>query len=127
MEKKTILIIEDDQSLRKVLKAKCEREGFGVFEASNGEEGLASALSHHPDCILLDIIMPKKDGISTLRELREDSWGEKASVIMLSNLEDAKTIERAVANKAFDYLIKVDWSLEEVIDKIKEKINKKKV
>ena len=73
--------------------------------------------------ILLDIIMPVMDGLAMLRELRKDSWGKEASVFMFTNLTDAEKIEEGMKNGAFDYLIKADWKLEDLIIKIRTKLH----
>src|SRR5947209_4797293 len=120
---KTILIVEDERSLLKALHDKLLLEGFTVLEAPDGEAGLAVALSTHPHLILLDIIMPKMDGLTMLKELREDDWGKTVPVIMLTNLSDAAKIEESQKSNVFDYLVKTDWSLEYVVDKVRQKLN----
>lgn len=72
--------------------------------------------------ILLDIVMPEMDGITMLQKLRENDWGKKALVLILSNLSDYTKIFEALENNTFDYLIKTDWSLEELMEKIREKL-----
>ena len=74
---KKILIVEDDNSVRKVFKDRLLQEGFSIIEASDGEEGLATALKEHPDLILLDILMPKMDGMTMLSKLHQDEWGRQ--------------------------------------------------
>ncbi|MBT3538876.1 response regulator [Candidatus Parcubacteria bacterium] len=118
--KKKILIVEDEKSLLEALKRKFSSEKFAVFEAKNGEEGLEMALKEHPDLILLDIVMPKMDGITVLGKLREDSWGKDAKVIILSNLSDATKVSEASKQGSFDYLVKSDWRIEDVVKKAKE-------
>ena len=120
---KKILIVEDEVSLRNALCNKLAREGFSTLEAKNGEEGLEVALREHPDLILLDIIMPKMDGISMLKKLREDEWGKRVPVIVLTNLSDMEKVAEVAEGGAFDYLIKADWKLEDVVNKVKQKLN----
>jgi len=119
---KTILIVDNDRVLINVMSKKIRNSGFTVIEASNGEEGLKKAKKYHPDMILLDIIMPVMDGMTMLRLLRKDDWGRKAKVIMLTNLADEAEI--AIENNLdlSEYLIKSDWSLADIVKKIKEKI-----
>lgn len=117
---KKILVIEDDLSLAGALIAKLDLEGFVTMNAKNGEEGLELALSNHPDLILLDIIMPKMDGITMLKKLRADSWGKDAPVVILSNLSDADKNIDVVDSSAQAYLIKSDWTLQDVVSKVKE-------
>jgi two-component system response regulator MprA len=121
---KTILIIEDDSVLLWVLAKTLCQEGFVVHKATDGESGLETAIREHPDLILLDIIMPKMDGLTVLRKLRADSWGKKAPVIILTNLSAADTA-KDIGNKSQDYLVKADWKLTDVVAKVKKRLNLK--
>lgn len=120
--KKTILIIEDERSLSHVLKERLDNEKFGVFEVNNGEDGIKIALEEHPDLILLDILMPGIDGIGVLKNLSEDDWGKNAKVIILTNASDNEKITQAIEYGSYDYLIKADWKLEDIVLKVKEKL-----
>lgn len=121
--KKTILIIEDEPSLLWVLGDKFSRdEGFNVLKAKNGEEGLNLALKKHPDLILLDIVMPKMDGIAVLKKLREDNWGKTVEVIMLTNLSGTEKIQEAKKYGSFEYLVKSNWTMADIAKKLKEKL-----
>jgi len=124
--KKTILIVEDEVDLRSLLKMKLENEGFTVLEAENGKTGLDSALSLHPDMILLDIIMPIMDGLSTLRELRKDAWGKNASVLILSNLSKAEKINEGLEGNVYGYLIKSDGEPDNIVELIRKKFAESK-
>jgi len=122
---KTILVIEiveDDNSVQSALADKLSREGFSILEAKNGKEGLNIALTKHPDLILLDIKMPVIDGVTMLKFLRADQWGKNASVMVLSNLNDDKTISEALDQNTFEYFIKSDIKLEDLINKVKERL-----
>ena len=123
-EKKKVLIVEDDTSLRKALAEKLLYEGFAVCEAENGVVGLEAALCEHPDIILLDVVMPKMDGLTMLSKLREDSWGKIAQVIMLTNVNDGESVLKSLDQAAFDYLIKSDWKLEDIVKKIRERLDR---
>ena len=120
--KKTILVVEDEISLLNALRDKLTREHFAVLEAKNGEEGLEVALREHPDLILLDIVMPKMDGMTVLRKLREDLWGKSAKVIILTNLSDKEKMAEALEQKLHKYLVKSDWKIEEVVAKVREQL-----
>lgn len=120
---KKILIIEDELSLLKALSAKLTTLGLEVLTATDGAEGLAVALREHPDLILLDIIMPNMDGMTMLGKLRADAWGKNAKVIVLTNLSDAESAEKAQAEGVFDYLIKSDWELKELLALVQKKLN----
>lgn len=115
-----ILVVEDEVQLLQSLMDKIKREGFTPLSAKNGIDGLKVALKEKPDLILLDIIMPKMDGLEMLRKLREDKWGQTVYVIVLSNDDDPIHIGQTLKVNATDYLIKSDWSLGEIILKIKE-------
>jgi CheY-like chemotaxis protein len=117
--KKKILVIDDDNNLRLVLVDKLNMSGFEAIGASNGKEGLEKALEWHPDVILLDVMMPVMNGQEMLRKLREDKWGERAKVIMLTVVEDAGVIAQAVQDGSFAYIIKTDQSMDDVVEKVK--------
>jgi len=113
-----VLIAEDDKFLRNVLKVKLAAEGFRVLAAEDGEETLAVIASGKPDILLLDIIMPKKNGFDVLEDIQLKG-GKMLPVIILSNLGQEEDIKRGLALGAVDYLVKSDHSLKEVVDKVK--------
>ena len=117
---KKILIVEDDANLCRALEEKFSDEGFKVTVAEDGKVGLSKALKEHPDVILLDIVLPGMDGLTVLKKIRDDDWGKSAAVLMLSNLSYAEYQVEAVKSDVVDYLVKTDWSLEELLDKVKD-------
>lgn len=117
---KTILIVEDDVSLLRALAGKLVSEGFDIIEAKNGEEGLVKAINDKPDLILLDIVMPRMDGLNMLRQLRMEEAGADVPVIVLSNLSDTAKTADMVEYGVMDYLLKSDWKLEDIVERIKE-------
>jgi CheY-like chemotaxis protein len=119
-EKKKVLVVDDDKHLMTLLVDKLNASGFEAVGVKNGEEGLETALKNHPDIILLDVVMPYMDGWQMLEKLREDEWGKTAKVIMLSVLENADNAAQAVEKGALGYLIKTNWSLDQVVEQIKE-------
>jgi DNA-binding response OmpR family regulator len=119
--KNKILIVEDEHALSTALSERFSKENFEVLLARDGQEGLRMALSSHPECILLDIIMPVMDGMSMLRELRKDPWGKHVRVIILTNLSNAEDEAKSHIEGVSDYLIKTDWKLEDVVAKVREK------
>jgi DNA-binding response OmpR family regulator len=119
---KKILIVEDEPALLAVLVDKLSREQFRCLEAKNGQEGLDIALRERPDLILLDIIMPVMDGMTMLYELRKDAWGRNVPVILLTNLSEAERVAESLRQGVHDYLVKSDWTLEDIVKKIKEKL-----
>lgn len=122
---KKILIVEDELALLYALASQFDKKQFKVLQAVDGEEGLKSALEHHPDLILLDLLMPKMDGMSMLKELRKDMWGKDVKVIILTNLSDAEKIDEALKNGTYDYLVKKDWNITQVIEKVKHSLGLK--
>ena len=120
---KKILFIEDEPTLQKTVGEVLSQEGFKIFEALDGEEGLMMAKSEKPDLILLDLILPKKNGFEVLQELKADEETANLKVIVLTNLESSQDVERALALGATNYLVKANYDLEEVVAKIKELLN----
>lgn len=113
---KTVLIVEDDQLLLKSLKTKLEKEGYKVFTASDGEEGLHMATTETIDLILVDILMPKMDGITMITRL-QTLISRTIPIIILTNLEKVSYPEGIS-----EVLIKSNTSLEEVVLKVKKAI-----
>jgi two-component system alkaline phosphatase synthesis response regulator PhoP len=119
---KKILVVEDEQILLKDLADKFTKEGFEVFTAGDGQEGLNIAFKNHPDLILLDIVMPIMDGMTMLYQLRKDLWGKSAQVILLTNLTDSGKIADSFLENVHDYLVKSDWTLDEIATKVKSRL-----
>ena len=117
-----ILIIEDDVSLIKALILALQKAGFETKDALTAEDGLLKAVKEKPDLILLDIRLPKMDGLTMLRKLREDPWGKEVPVVLLTNMNSPEHVAKATEYRAFDYLVKSDWKLEDVVNKIKQKL-----
>ena len=120
MDKKTILIIEDEATLHRALLEFLTDEGFSVLSAMDGEEGVKLTKSKKPDLILLDIILPKKDGYEVLDEIKSNDETKKIPVILLTNLESAQDIQKAFEKGATTYLVKSSYKLEDIVKKIKE-------
>lgn len=117
-----MLIVEDEEAQRRAVASRLTAAGLQVIQATNGEDGLEEALARHPDLVLLDIIMPRLDGVEVLRRLRRDSWGQTADVIMLTNLGDDSRGDEARALGATDYLVKTNWQLSQVIERVLERL-----
>jgi len=113
-QKKKILIVDDEPFLSRVMQDKLETDGFSVMMAPDGAAGLEMALENSPDLILLDLVMPKMDGISMLKELRHDPRGREIPVVVMSNLNNAQYIDETLANGAQDFLVKVNNSLDDI-------------
>lgn len=123
--KKKLLIVEDETFLLDVLKEHLSKEGFHVVTARDGEEGLGAALTEKPDLILLDIIMPRMDGMTMLRKLREDAWGKTVPIIFLTNLDATEKIAEGLQSGVFEYLVKSDWKIEDVVRKVNARLGRK--
>jgi two-component system alkaline phosphatase synthesis response regulator PhoP len=121
-EDKKILIVEDELAILQATKISIQNEGFEVYTAKNGKQGLDLAIAKKPDLILLDIIMPVMDGMTMLEKLREDEWGKNVEVILLTSLSDAKQVANALEKGVTDYLIKSDMDLKDVVAKVKNKL-----
>ncbi len=121
-QSKKILIVEDEQDMRQALVDELTREGFQTLEARNGKEGLESALKEHPDLILLDIVMPVMDGMTMMKKLRESENGKDIPVIMLTNLSDVEKVSNALEFGVYDYLVKSNWKIEDVTDRVRKKL-----
>jgi len=121
---KKILFIEDESALQKTFRDILEKEGYQMISALDGESGLRLAKSEKPDLILLDLILPRKDGFEVLKELKEDESTKGIPVIVLTNLEDIESVEKAIGLGATTYLVKAQYTLEEVIQKVKKALEK---
>lgn len=120
-----ILIVEDDTVLQKSLNEYLSSEGFEIVCASDGEEGAQKAISEKPDLILLDIVLPKKDGYEVLQEVKANPEISYIPVVLLTNLDGIADVEKALELGATTYLVKADYKLEEVTKKVKEILNMK--
>ena len=113
-----ILVCEDDLFGSKVYKLKLEKQGFEVIILPNGLEVLAKAIEIKPDIIVLDILMPQKDGFEALKELKENAHTKDIPVLILSALQMDKDIQKGKELGASDYLPKTNVTMEQVIAKI---------
>lgn len=123
-KKKTVLVVEDEQDLRDAIVEALALEGYIALSATNGEEGLSVALAEKPNLMILDIIMPKMDGVACLKELRKDAWGKDAKVIVMTALDDLEKIAEVVEAGGSNYVIKTTITLKGIMDKVHDKIGK---
>ncbi len=119
---KKILIIEDELPLLKVLSDRFTQEGVLVLQAKDGAEGYKQAIEAAPDIILLDILLPLINGLDVLEKMRKDPVGKNIPVIILTNLNDLGTVNKALKNGAYDFFVKSDSNLEDLVKKVKEKL-----
>lgn len=124
MEGKKILIVEDDDFLLQMYSTKLELEGFKVFEAINGLQGLKVAQKEKPDLILLDLNLPELNGFEVLSQLKRDDSTSGIKVLILTNYSQKEDIDRCLELGADDYLIKAHFVPSEVIAKIKSILEK---
>ncbi|RMD59209.1 response regulator [Candidatus Parcubacteria bacterium] len=118
-----VLIVDDEIAITKALSLKLAKENFEVVVAHNGQEGVELAQKERPDVILMDIIMPKLDGLSAAKQIRNiKGWGEDVPIIMLTNLGDPENVAEAGKFGIFDYLVKTDWKLDDVVKFIYSKV-----
>jgi len=120
---KTILLIEDEPIFQKTIGQFLEKEGYQTKSALDGQIGLTLAKKFKPDLILLDLILPKKDGFEVLKELKKDEATKDIPVIILTNLEGGTDVEKALSLGATTYLVKANYELEEVVKKIEQTLN----
>ena len=120
-----ILLVEDDKFLLKFFAARLKEEDFEVVLAEDGEEAVRKVKEEKPDLILLDLILPKKDGFAVLKEIKSDEKTKNIPVFVLSNLGQESDREKAKELGAVDYLVKVNFDLKEIIKKIKNYFNSK--
>ena len=115
-----ILFVEDEPTLQKAVGEILGQEGFEVLAALDGEAGLELIKKEKPDLILLDLILPKKDGFTVLKEIKEDENLKDIPVIVLTNLEGMGDVEKAMSLGATTYLVKANYELDDVVAKIKK-------
>jgi len=121
-DKRTVLIIDDEQDLRDAIATALSYEGFETFTASDGEEGLALALNKKPDLIFLDILMPKLDGVGVLKGLREDDWGKNVPVVVMTAVDDIQKVSEVIEAGGSEYLVKSSITLGAIVEKAKERL-----
>ena len=116
---KTILFIEDEGTLQKTLGDVLSKEGYKILAALDGEVGARLAKEKTPDLILLDLVLPKMTGLEVLKKLRGDEETKDIPVIVLTNSEDMQDIQQVMDLGATTYLVKSNYELQEVVQKIK--------
>ena len=119
---KNILLIEDDQALAGMYEMKFREEGYEIDVAGDGEEGLERIRSNRPDLVLLDIVLPKKDGYQVLEEIRNDEQIKDVQVFVLSNLGQNGEIEQGKNKGADDYFVKASLTPTQLVEKVKERL-----
>ncbi len=121
---KTVLVVDDEIALVKALEQVLKSEGYNVITAADGEQGFKQCIDHHPDLVLLDILMPHLDGLGMLEKLRtcEDEFCKKVPVVILTNLTNEDFEKNANKLGAPDYVIKSDTDLKSIVAMVHEKL-----
>ena len=121
---KSILIVDDDLTLREMYIERLKMEGFIVEAAKDGEEAIQKAKTDHPNVILLDIMMPKINGLDVLKMLKSDDDTKNIPVLLLTALIQDIDKAKGLASGADDYIVKSETMPGEVIQKIKTALEK---
>ncbi|MEK9183975.1 MAG: response regulator [Patescibacteria group bacterium] len=117
---KKVLIIEDDEQVSRIYGIKLKQEGIKTEVAADGEEGLKKIVSEKPDLVLLDLMLPGKDGFWVLEEMNKKPEIKSIPVIVLSNLGQEIDKEKAMKLGAKEYLVKADVSIKEAVERVKK-------
>lgn len=121
-----VLVVEDEEILLAALKEELSGGGYEVEGALDGVEGLEKTKSFKPDLILLDLVMPKMDGMEMLQKLKADAETRDVPVVILTNLSDYERISEALSLGAMDYLVKANYKLEDLLDKVRTVLTRSK-
>ncbi len=117
--KPTIVLIEDDEILAEMYAAKFAKEGITLLRASDGDEGLALLRKAKPQLVLLDIMMPKRNGLDVLKDLKADPDLRDTYVVLLTNVGEQNYIDEGFKLGAAQFLMKSNFTPREVVDKVK--------
>jgi CheY-like chemotaxis protein len=117
-QKKTVLLLEDDQSIRELYALALINAGLHIVMAENGQDGVRIALEKHPDLILLDIDMPIMNGYDAATAIRNDAWGQSVPIIFLTNRSDPRDEAHAALQEPEHYIVKADTPMKQVVDEI---------
>lgn len=117
-----VLLAEDEEMILETLADLLTEAGMRVTKAHNGEEARDIALEEKPDLLLWDIQMPRMTGLEALKIVRQDAWGKSVPVILLTNIGDVRNVAGALELQAYDYLIKSDMSLDDVVQVVQRKL-----
>lgn len=123
-DKIKILIVDDDVFLLDMYSLKFKEAGFQIEVAENGEDAIKKTKEANPSVILLDIVMPKLDGLETLRQIKKDKIAEGAKIVLLTNLGQKEDIEKGLKLGADDYIVKAHFTPTEVLNKVKALLGK---
>lgn len=114
-----VLVVEDDPFLSKVYESSFVDSGYTVEFCHDGEEALERIRNFRPDVVLLDLVMPKKDGFEVLEQVQKDPTLSGCKIVVLTNLGQPEDKAKCLAFGAVDYIVKTDISIIDLIAKIK--------
>jgi len=120
--KKLVLLVEDDPFLSNILMMKLQKEGLNVIHAVDGDDALTKLNEGDYEMVLLDLILPKKNGFEVLETMRRDSRFENTPVIIVSNLGQDSDMEKARSLGVIDYIVKERLSIDDLVNKVKSEI-----
>jgi len=126
LSKKKILIVEDDRALQNALVEVLSNEGYETVSAFDGEEGIQKTGTEKPDLILLDLILPKKDGYEVLAEIK-GGVSKDIPVLILTNLEEIDNVQKALDLGAKTFMVKSDFSLKDIVEKIRQNLSPQQI
>ena len=117
---KKVLIVEDDALISEMYSNKFKEVGFEVVLAKDGEEAIVRTKETNPDLILLDVVLPKKDGFEVLEEIKKDPALKNIKIVFLTNLSEGENINRGLNSEADAYLVKAHSTPSQIVEKVKE-------
>ena len=120
---KKILVVEDERIVADLLERKLTQQGYLVYVVGDGETAVRSIREKRPDLVLLDMILPKKQGLEVLAEIKKDDILKEIPVIIVSNSGDQEELERAKTLGIVDWLVKTEFDPQEVVDKVNVQLN----
>ncbi len=122
----TILVVEDEAAMRKMLVGVLQQAGYVAIEATNGQEGLQAATAQHPALVITDNFMPAMNGVEMVTELRKDAgYGGQVPVIIMTNVNDLEAVNKSLQVSGVDYLMKADIKLDQVVALAKQRLGGK--
>ncbi len=122
--KKKVLIAEDEEAVRSAIAQALEAEGIEAIQAPDGQAALDLALEHHPDLIVLDVIMPKMHGIEVVKNLDANTDRNNIPIIILTNFSVDGKVREIVQQGRAELLVKNEIKLPDLVKKVKDKLGK---
>ena len=124
MSGKKVLIVEDDVFLVKAYEAKLRKDGLELMVVNDGDQAMEAMGSFQPDLVLLDLVMPRKDGFAFLEEIKQHPEYKDVPILVSSNLGQKTDIDRVLAMGVAGYIVKTDLTIDELVDRIHGLLNK---